>query len=64
MCIHIYASMDTYIQFWVCSLECIHSHEYMCIFVCVCVCVCVLFWPLSDSSDLLEAAGSRAPSPL
>lgn len=55
-CIHMYSSMDTCIQCWV--PECIHSHEY------TCACVYTLFWPLSDSSDLLEAARSRALSPL
>lgn len=57
-----YACMDTYIQFWVCPVGYIHSYEYIRMYLYVCV--CVFFWPLSDSSDFLKGARSRAPSPL
>lgn len=60
-CVHMYSSMDTCIVLgtWVYSFT-----WYTCVYLCARACVYTLFWPLSDSSDLLEAAGSRAPSSL
>ena len=60
-CIHMYSSMDACIVLgtWVYS-----STWYTCVYLCAHACVYALFRPLSGSSDLLEAAGSRAPSSL